>query len=229
MTRSTTTCATWIAGTSGSRSRSPASNIKEYGSAVWNHWLAKRYGPSIVRSAWAQGRRPRVRSYDAAIRDAGPSDFTLDFSRFARDLAEWRTDTAFPEGSLYPDVEAPGDPADQRGHALPGPRPYDLPTAARPARRREEPAGRGRGPPRDRDGARGGRPDRGSDRRDRGLRPGAEATPRDDAVQIARPGRFDRITVVLVNADAKVNGFGSTDWRYTGNDDRVAVRAKLIR
>ena len=28
------------------------SNVKYYGSAVWNHWLAHRYGPSIVREAW---------------------------------------------------------------------------------------------------------------------------------------------------------------------------------
>ena len=30
------------------------SSIKEYGSAVWNQWLARRYGHSIVRQAWAR-------------------------------------------------------------------------------------------------------------------------------------------------------------------------------
>ena len=229
MTRSTTTSATWIAGTSGSRSRSPAANIKEYGSAVWNHWLAKRYGPSIVRSAWAQSARPRCRSYDAAIRDAGPSDFTLDFSRFARDLAEWRTDTAFPEGTSTRTSSARG-PCRPTAPTLPGPRPYDLPAAARPARRREEPQGRGRGPARDRDGARGGRPDRRPDRRDRGLRPGAEAPPRDDEGADRPPGeiRPDHGRPGQRRRRCRTAS-GSTDWRYTGNDDRVAVRARLIR
>ena len=30
-----------------------ANSIKEYGTAVWNQWLARRYGPEIIRKAWA--------------------------------------------------------------------------------------------------------------------------------------------------------------------------------
>ena len=102
-----------------------ASSIKEYGSAVWNHWLAHRYGRSIVRSAWARAIHTRpggfsVAAYESAIRAAGPSDFSLDFTRFSRDVAEWRTGRVFREGALYPDV----------------PRQGSLPLSGRPLRRR---------------------------------------------------------------------------------------------
>jgi len=29
-------------------------SIKEYGSAVWNQWLSHRYGPALIRDAWAR-------------------------------------------------------------------------------------------------------------------------------------------------------------------------------
>ena len=37
------------------------SSIKEYGSAVWNEWLAHRYGLAIVRKAWAGAIHTRPR------------------------------------------------------------------------------------------------------------------------------------------------------------------------
>ena len=81
-----------------------ANSIKEYGSAVWNHWLAHRYGRAIIRKAWAGAIHVRpggfsVAAYDSAIRAAGGSDFGRDFARFARDLAEWRTDSGLPRGA----------------------------------------------------------------------------------------------------------------------------------
>ncbi len=89
------------------------SSIKEYGSAVWNEWLARRYGLSIVRQAWARAIHTRpggfsVAAYEAAIRAAGPSDFGHDFARFAADVAEWRTGEGFRESYLYPGHAAPG-------------------------------------------------------------------------------------------------------------------------
>ncbi len=51
------------------------------------------------------------------------------------------------------------------------------------------------------------------------------------AVRLARPGRFSRITAVLVNADPRANGFSARrlDWRYV--DDRMPFRvgARLAR
>ena len=66
-----------------------ANSIKEYGSAVWNKWLARRYGRSILRHAWAgactpgraasrsppttrRSRRPVART-SAAISPASPA------------------------------------------------------------------------------------------------------------------------------------------------------------
>ncbi len=206
------------------------SSIKEYGSAVWNHWLAKRYGPSIVRSAWAQpGSDFAIRSYGAAIRAADGPDFTLDFVRFARDLAEWRTATAFPDGDLYPDVKRQG--------SLPtnGATRYRVLDHTTYRLLRVKPAS-ARSLQVDAVGKRGVATGLAVVGRIGGQ---ADGTVVSDLalkrrrgkmrVRIARPGRFNRITVVLVNADAKVNGFGLTDWRYTGNGDRVAVRARLIR
>ena len=85
-----------------------ANSIKEYGSAVWNKWLARRYGRSIVRHAWARAVHTKpggfsVSAYDSAIEAAGGSDFSRDFARFARDLAEWRTDGGLPRRASLPE------------------------------------------------------------------------------------------------------------------------------
>ncbi len=205
-------------------------NVKYYGSAVWNHWLAHRYGPSIVRSAWQVPDNDfAVYSYDSAIRAAGSSDFTLDFARFARDLAEWRTATAFPEGNLYPDVERQGSlPTNgaMRYRILDHTTYRLLRVHPRTARSlRVEATGKpGVATALAVVGRVGGQSSgtvvsRLALKRNRGTM----------TVRLARPGRFDRITVVLVNADSRVSGPGFVDWRYTGNDARVAVRASLVR
>ncbi|MGZ8666877.1 MAG: MXAN_6640 family putative metalloprotease [Solirubrobacterales bacterium] len=206
------------------------SNVKAYGSAVWNHWLAHRYGPSIVRSAWqVSDSNFAVYSYDTAIRAAGPSDFTLDFARFARDLGEWRTATAFPEGGLYPDVERQGSlpTSGARRNRVLDHTTYRLlrvhPAAARSLRVKAT-------------GKHGvatalavvgriGAQTAGTVVSDLALKRNRGTM----KVRLARPGRFDRITVVVINADARVSGPGLLDWRYTGNGARVAVRASLIR
>src|SRR6201999_3925414 len=63
--------------------------------------------------AWAGADRtgPRgfaVAAYERAIRAAGPSTFGNDFTRFAADVAEWRTGIGFRESYLYPDVPRQG-------------------------------------------------------------------------------------------------------------------------
>lgn len=85
-------------------------NVKVYGSAVWNHWLAARFGPEVVRATWegSLGTSPpsfAPGAYDAALRPRG-STFSDEFARFALAVAEWRVPGAgFPEGASYPDVE----------------------------------------------------------------------------------------------------------------------------
>jgi hypothetical protein len=198
-----------------------ANSIREYGSAVWNEWLVRRYGRDVLRSAWSGALHTRpggfsVASYDAAIRAAGDSDIGRDIARFARDVAEWRTGARFREGRLYPDV----------------PRQGSLPADGRPLRRQLNHAtfqllrvhARGERPvvaravaPRGvaaslalvgRIGSeRGGR----VVSRLRFRRAGGPMT-----VRLRRPGRFQRITAVLVNADTRAEGFDARrlDWNY---------------
>ena len=49
-----------------------------------------------------------VAAYERAIHAAGPSSFGHDFTRFAADVAEWRTGIGFRESYLYPDMPRQG-------------------------------------------------------------------------------------------------------------------------
>jgi Family of unknown function (DUF6055) len=213
-----------------------ANSIKEYGSAVWNKWLAHRYGRSIIRRAWAEAIHTKpggfsVAAYNAAIEAAGRSNFSRDFALFARDLPEWRTDDVFPEADLYPDVSRQGGlPLDGRtldrrlnhttfqllrvhahgGRAL----------AVRAVAPRGIAAGL----------ALVGRI--GSERhghvlsRLRFRQQGGAMS-----VHLSHPGRFNRLTVVLVNADTAAAGFSARrfDWAYLTDSAPFRVSARLIR
>jgi hypothetical protein len=212
-----------------------ANSIREYGATVWNEWLVRRYGREIVRSAWARALYTKpggfsVASYDSAIRAAGGSDFSRDFARFARDVAEWRSGGRFREGRRYPDVPRQG--------SLPGGRPLQRSlNHATFQLLRVRPRGgravivRAVAP---RDAAAGlalvGRI--GSERRGRVVsrlrfkrRGGAMA------VRLPRPGRFQRITAVVINADTRAEGFSARrlDWNYLTDTAPFRVRARTLR
>jgi hypothetical protein len=212
-----------------------ANSIREYGATVWNEWLVRRYGREIVRSAWARALYTKpggfsVASYDSAIRAAGGSDFSRDFARFARDVAEWRSGGRFREGRRYPDVPRQG--------SLPGGRPLQRSlNHATFQLLRVRPRGgravivRAVAP---RDAAAGlalvGRI--GSERRGRVVsrlrfkrRGGAMA------VRPPRPGRFQRITAVVINADTRAEGFSARrlDWNYLTDTAPFRVRARTLR
>ena len=218
------------------RTRVPltASSIKIYGSAVWNHWLERHYGAKTIRTAWARGKHLRaagfsVASYGSAIRSAGPSDFERDFARFARDVAEWRTDRVFREGHRFPDAQRLGV---LRPGAVPKLRRLGhttfqmlrVPTSGGKALslRASSPRGVAAGLALvGRIGsARHGRPVSSLSFRRRGGRL---------AVRLAHPGRFQRITAILINADTAQHGFsGQTlDWRYLHDHARFRVGARL--
>ncbi|HEX3324987.1 MAG TPA: MXAN_6640 family putative metalloprotease [Solirubrobacterales bacterium] len=212
------------------------SSIKEYGSAVWNKWLTRRYGRSIIRSAWARAVHTKpggfsVGAYNSAIEAAGGSDFSHDFARFARDLPEWRTDTVFPEGDSYPDVARQGSlPLDGRvlrrdlNHTT-----FQLLRVHAAAGRAvvvdaTTPAGYAAGV------ALVGRV--GSERHGHvvsALTYGAQGGRM--IVRLARPGRFNRLTAVIVNADASAAGFSARrlDWSYLTESAPFRVSARLIR
>jgi hypothetical protein len=212
------------------------SSIKEYGSAVWNKWLEHRYGDSIVRQAWARAIHVRpggfsVSAYESAIRAIGHSDLGRDLARFAAAVAEWRTGDAFREGGLYPDVP-------RQGRLLLDGQPLTrlmnhttfelLRVRAHSGRavvvRAMAPRGIDTGL------ALVGRI--GSERHGHTVtrfdfsRGGGKL-----AVRLGDPGRFSRITAVVVNADASASGFSARrlDWRYLTDRIPFAVRGKLIR
>ena len=213
-----------------------ASSIKEYGSAVWNQWLARRYGPGIVRKAWAGAIDARpggfsVGSYERALRSSGPSDFSHDFARFAAALAEWRTGRGFRESRLYP------DPPRQGRLPLDGARVTRMlnHTTFQLLRVR---ARRGRAvvvhlrAPR---GTAAGVALVGRVGSERHGRPRARLAYRRGggslSVRLARPGRFKRITAVVVNADARAGGFnvGNLDWNYLTDGLPFALSGRLVR
>lgn len=212
-----------------------ANSISEYGATVWNEWLVRHYGRDIIRNAWSRALRTRpggfsVASYNSAIRAAGSSDFSRDFARFARDVAEWRTGARFREGRSYPDV----------------PRQATLPSDGQPLQRslnhatfqllRVHAAGgravvaRAFAPP--------------------GIAAGLALVGRTGGethghvvsklsfeqhggamtVRLGRPGRFERITAVVINADIRAEGFSARrlDWNYLTDTAPFRVRARDV-
>jgi Family of unknown function (DUF6055) len=213
-----------------------ANSIREYGSAVWNEWLARRYGAEILRNAWARALHTKpggfsVSSYDSAIRTAGGSDLSRDFARFARDVAEWRTGEQFREGPSYPDVPRQGG-LPRNGQPLQRTLNHAtfqlLRVHARGGRavvaRAVAPAGVAAGL------ALVGRV--GEERGGRVVsklrfrRSGGRMT-----VRLGRPGRFQRITAVVINADTRADGFSARrlDWNYLTDTAPFRVRARSVR
>ncbi|MGH2974724.1 MAG: MXAN_6640 family putative metalloprotease [Solirubrobacterales bacterium] len=213
-----------------------ASSIKEYGSAVWTKWLVHRYGRSIVRHAWARAVHTKpggfsVSAYNSAIEAAGGSDFSRDFARFAADLPEWHTDAVFPEGNLYPDVSRQGSLSTRgrtvgrslnhttfqllRVHARSGRTVIAYATAPRGIAAGLALVGRV-----------------GSERHGRVvkvLRFRGNGGPM--TVRLPRPGRFARITAVLINADASASGFSARrlDWSYLTDSAPFRASARVVR
>lgn len=211
-----------------------ANSIREYGSAVWNDWLTRRFGPEIVRDTWARSAHTKpsgfsVAAYDSAIGAAGGADFSEEFARFAGDIAEWRTGKVFREGPLYPDV----------------PRQATLPRDGRPLRRFLNHAtfqllavhpGRARAviasavaPP----GIAAGLAIVGRTGSERYGDAVSRRVYSEDggqmSVRLPDPGRFQRVTVVIVNADTQAAGFDARrlDWNYLTDMAPFRVRARV--
>jgi hypothetical protein len=212
-----------------------ANSIKEYGSTVWNKWLAHHYGRAIIRKTWTRAVHTKpggfsVSAYNSAIEAAGDSTFSRDFARFSRDLPEWRTDTVFPEGDTYPDVSRQGSlPLD--GEVL------DRSLNHTTFQLLRVHAGGGRGivvratAPR---GISAGLALVGRTGSERGghvtsaldySRNGGQMV-----VRLGNPGRFKRLTAVLVNADTSASGFSARllDWSYLTDSAPFRVSARLL-
>jgi Family of unknown function (DUF6055) len=213
-----------------------ASTIKEYGSAVWNEWLAHHYGRTIVREAWAGAARTRpdgfaVAAYERAIRAAGPSTFGRDFTRFAADVSEWRTGIGFRESYLYPDMPRQGTlvlgapPATRRlNHTTFSLIRVHARTGSAVEVKVEAPEEVAAGL------ALVGRI--GSERHGRT----AKAIDYSEAggvltATLPDPGRFQRITAVVVNADTRAAGYSARrlDWRYLTEETPFRISGRIVR
>jgi hypothetical protein len=212
------------------------SSIKEYGSAVWNEWLAHHYGRAIIRRAWAGADRTHpdgfaVAAYERAIRAAGPSSFGRDFTRFAADVAEWRTGIGFRESYLYPDMPRQGTlvlgapPATRRlNHTTFSLIRIHAGTGSAVEVTAQAPEGIDAGL------ALVGRI--GSERHGRTVKAldYAEAGGTLTAT-LPDPGRFQRITAVVVNADATAAGYDARhlDWRYPTEEVPFRISGRIVR
>jgi hypothetical protein len=210
-------------------------SMKEYGSAVWNEWLAHHFGRPIIREAWedaatAQPPGFAVAAYEEALHAAGGSTFGHEFTRFAADVAEWRTGTGFRESYLYPDLPRQGTltlsgaPQTRRlNHttftlirvpAVEGSAVEVHVTAPEGVAAGLALVGRfGSG--------RDGRTVKSVDYRETGG---------ELVARLPDPGRFKRITAVVVNADTQTKGFDPVEeaWDYTGNDEPFAISGEVV-
>ena len=206
-------------------------NAKPYGTVVWNFFLADRYGDALQRRTWELSdglNAPSTHAYDTAIKAGNGGGLGPDFAAFAAAVAEWQTSTSgFPRTGQLPEVERRGvlttDGAavaptmDHLTFAL-----YDVaPTSAPRIRLAASfPAGtRGALALVGREGsaADGQVTTRLVELPDGGV----------GGVTLENPQAFTaaggRVTAVLVNADASEFGYGTSDWSWARDNQRVAA------
>jgi hypothetical protein len=210
-------------------------NYKAYGDAVFTRWLASHYGAGLIRSAWERSTSTTPASfapasYDAALRAHGTSFFEA-FARFAAQTAEWRSAQG-PfhdlDAPLWPDLArtsqarlAPGagglsGQLDHTAYALADVRPTadariklvgKLPSGTAGALALVGRAGPAATGP---------------------VRVALAKLPHGGggSVTLTDPGRFSRITAVVVNADWDSHGFSRTTgaWTYSHDDQPFSAR-----
>lgn len=201
--------------------RRAAGGLKIYGSAVWSHWLATGgggYGLAAIRRAWEVSGRTHppdlaTAAYDKAIRDHGGRGFAREFVRFAAATGEWRTGFGgFPDAASYPDVKRKGSL--RRGRMLSFPldhtayRLLDVTPRGTVRLRIEVEPGTRAGialVAREGDALTGG-----VVTRTRYLDDGGRGS-----VSLSQAGSYERVTAVVVNADARTHGFRQGEHVYT--------------
>ena len=207
-------------------------SLRMYGTATWNHWLdggGGGFGAGVIRRAWelSDATDPpdyALAAYGKAIGKAGGTSFPREFVPFAAATAEWRAGAGnLADHASYPDVNRKGTLTrgatktlnlDHTAYRL-----LDVPPTD---------AGRLRLKVDVDEGVRSGLAlvGRTGDvlsgqvvQRVDYLEKGGKGS-----VTLSDPGRFERITAVLVNADDRVKGFLGGDWVYKKNAVRFKAR-----
>ena len=197
---------------------------KEYGSAIFNRWLDDGYGEDIVRRAWERSAALgsfAPGAYDAAIREANGPGFSYELIDLAASSAEWQaSDSDVHEGATFPEmaripVKLPTDGStisgklDHTAYAL-----FDVQLSSAPKLKLTGglPAGTAGGI------ALVGRQGD-SLWKVLGVQPGGGQT----SVTLDNPGRFDRITAVVVNADFAKTGWNGDDWNWSHDQQPISL------
>ena len=205
-------------------------NVKVYGDAVWNRWIDEHYGQDTVRAAWEKSLSTSPPSfapdaYDAALLQNATTFFDA-FTRFAADTAEWRSSAgAFEEGSTWPDIQrASRTNLAPDGNGVEGSldhASFALINVTATADERIKLIG---SIPR---GTRGAFALVGREGDEASGAPVVEMkrlpTGGQTSVELLDPGRYSRITAVLINADMTQIGFSqfSGDWQFAKDRQRV--------
>jgi len=211
-----------------------AGNSRQYGSAVWNHWLASRFDPDVILDTWLGARKTRpkhfgVKAYQRAVRRAGGVGFEREFVHFAAATAEWRAPS-----SPFPDRDEPKFIDVRRlGTLRPGRRETFKLNHTAYALKRIKPQGARRlrlvvrAPKGTRSGialvGRRGRPRTGEVVREvRYLQRGGKGR-----VTLRSARRFRRITAVVVNADGRLRSKGfRRSYAHDRREYTVALRGR---
>jgi hypothetical protein len=183
-------------------------SIRVYAEAVWNHWLDSRYGPAVVRDAWADSTKAKpahfaISADDASIKQHGGKSFSREFAGFAEETAEWQSSDAFPDAKAYPDVKrtdrlgarSTKTVLDNTSFRL-----YDVKAKGKSVTLSVK-APRGVHSAIALVGREGGTDNGKVTVASRYLGGGGRSN-----VTLARPGRFNRVTAVVVNADGRAHG-----------------------
>ncbi len=206
-------------------------SLRIYGAAVWNHWLdtgGGGFGSNTIRRAWELSDQTdpadfALGAYNEAIDRSGGKGFSREFVPFAAKTAEWRAGAGgFPDHAEYPNVSRKGSLS--KG----GSKTFDLDhTAYRLVQVKSSGGGKLRLRVDADDGVRAGVAlvGRIGDTVTGSVKSKVSflAKGGKGSVTLDDPGRFDRITAVVVNADERVNGFKNNDWVYSRDDSQFKI------
>ncbi len=203
---------------------------KVYGSAVFNRWLDDSYDESVVRRAWELSFNQdsfAPGAYDKAIREYHGPGFSYELANFAASTAEWKAPGAgVHDGAAFPDVKRAGVQLPTDGSVVTGKLDhtayvlFDVAKTNAPKLQLTGalPAGTaGAVMLVGRDG------DEVWKTTDGVIPQGGKVT-----VTLDDPGRYERITAVVVNGSYDKAGWNGTDWNWTRDQQPVSVAATAV-
>jgi hypothetical protein len=203
---------------------------KVYGSAVFNRWLDDEYDEAVIRRAWElsinQGSFAPG-AYDKAIREHHGPGFSYELANFAASTAEWKAaGSRVHEGASFPDVKRVGIQLPTDGSVVSGKLDhtayavFDVAKTNAPKLQLKGTLPAGTAGAFVLVGRAGGEVWKTMS----GVVPqGGTAT-----VTLDNPGRYERISAVVVNGSIEHAGWNQTDWKWTRDQQPISLAATAI-